>query len=164
MEDDIITIRHMARARPECSGSNTRCSSAADRIIVRFLCRTLALLLYSLPVSYPSVFSFLFSCFFSNFLFHRSCSSVRVAAIPYQASVIFVCSFSVNSLRQGTSRDKLLASRTGAPEARNSRDPEHVACALSQRHRKILRATYTSSLRVHSWRNPYNTNIKSVTR
>lgn len=34
--EDSVTIRHMARARPECNGSNTRCSSAADRIIVRF--------------------------------------------------------------------------------------------------------------------------------
>lgn len=42
----------MARARPECNGGNTRCSSAADRIIVPFLhgtCPVESFPLYSPP-------------------------------------------------------------------------------------------------------------------
>lgn len=48
----------MARARPECNGGNTRCSSAADRIIVPFLhgtCPVESFPLYSLlrPSCHP---------------------------------------------------------------------------------------------------------------
>lgn len=89
-KEDSVTIRHMARARPECNGGNTRCSSAADRIIVPFLhgtCPVELLPLYSAPSS-PTLLATLFP----NPPFHyRGNFSRFPIRFPRYVSEIFMC-------------------------------------------------------------------------
>lgn len=135
----------MARARAKCNDCNTRCSSAADRIIVRFLHepRPTEFSFYSFPHPRPFFFSSKLSlCFQFSFPVYLQLS----AELP----PLFLLTGRGSSLYLylGWLLAEWLAGQTfgirelEGPEARNSRDPEHVACALSQRRSKILRATY----------------------
>lgn len=104
-----------------------------------------ALALFSSPLcslitnSFPFVFNFLDPL--SAFLFPRPRLFLPFISLPYgwllspaRPHFILPMLRALGAAAARSSRDKLLASRAGAPEARNSRDPGHVACALSQRH------------------------------
>lgn len=89
-KEDSVTIRHMARARPECNGGNTRCSSAADRIIVPFLHGTCPVEL--LPLYSASSSPTLLATLFPNPPFHyRGNFSRFPIRFPRYVSEIFMC-------------------------------------------------------------------------
>lgn len=150
----------MARARPECNGGNTRCSSAADRIIVPFLhgtCPVESFPLYSPPPPFlPPFFltpPFHYRGNFSRFpiRFPRYTSEIFYTHTHIYIS-IYRClkRESGKTVRrdkrvlQDFSRDKVVRHGDhGQPGARNSKDPEHVACSLSRRDIKsYLRLRY----------------------
>lgn len=169
----------MARARPECNGGNTRCSSAADRIIVPFLhgtCPVESFPLYSPPPPFlPPFFltpPFHYRGNFSRFpiRFPRYTSEIF-----YTHTYIYISIYrclkreSGKTVRrdkrvlQDFSRDKVVRHGDhGQPGARNSKDPEHVACSLSRRDIKsYLRLRYVRWLA--SWPTMLDGETKRIT-